>query len=545
MSNSERGFWLNTGQHSAGSAGIGRGEEKAGDHHRALESASQHATVRQELGRRLTPFSVAIAAATICISFCCLGVEPQSNSSGAGSLVAVSQSSAIKVDFSRRGPEIRPLHGGNSGPLNYGGLVDLTAFHREAAIPFTRLHDCHWPNPDVVDIHTIFPDFNKNPDDPDSYDFERTDAYLQAVRAAGSEIIFRLGESIEHTPRKYRVNPPSDPHKWASICLGIIRHYNEGWANGYRWKIRYWEIWNEPDVRPNMWTGTDDQFLTLFEIAAKRIKERFPELKVGGPAFGSVGRLSADGIEPTPFAKRFLVHCRERNVPLDFFSWHTYSADPELPPRIGQAIRRLLDEHGFQSTESHLNEWNYLPDDDWSPMFVEKQGLPRQAWFARIGGVEGAAFSACVLMNLQEAPVDVANYFTAEIQGFGLFTFDGVPKKTFHAFRAFNLLRQTPLSVLVTKPEGTGLSIRAGLSRSLDRANLLLSNFNAGPTEFALEFENLPWSSPTDFVVFAIDSLRDLEPVQSQVLIENRPLICRVPSPGICLVRLTPAHAAK
>ena len=43
-------------------------------------------------------------------------------------------------------------------------------------------------------------------------------------------------------------NPPRDPARWAAVCAGIVRHYNEGWAGGFRHDIRYWEIWNEPDL---------------------------------------------------------------------------------------------------------------------------------------------------------------------------------------------------------------------------------------------------------------------------------------------------------
>ena len=59
------------------------------------------------------------------------------------------------------------------------------------------------------------------------------------------------------------MHPPADAAKWAAICVGIIRHYNEGWANGFHHGIRYWEIWNEPENRPAMWTGTDEDYLAL------------------------------------------------------------------------------------------------------------------------------------------------------------------------------------------------------------------------------------------------------------------------------------------
>ena len=100
----------------------------------------------------------------------------------------------MQVDFARTNGVFRALHGVNKGPLGAGGLMDLTEQHRALGIPFTRLHDCHWPNPDVVDIHVLFPDFNADPEKPESYDFTLTDEYLAAIRATGAQIVFRLGE---------------------------------------------------------------------------------------------------------------------------------------------------------------------------------------------------------------------------------------------------------------------------------------------------------------------------------------------------------------
>ena len=34
---------------------------------------------------------------------------------------------------------------------------DQIARWKEAAFPLARLHDSHWPNPDVVDVHAVFP----------------------------------------------------------------------------------------------------------------------------------------------------------------------------------------------------------------------------------------------------------------------------------------------------------------------------------------------------------------------------------------------------
>ena len=42
-------------------------------------------------------------------------------------------------------------------------LLDLTEAQRRLRVPCTRLHDCHHPNPAVVDLHAIFPNPEADP----------------------------------------------------------------------------------------------------------------------------------------------------------------------------------------------------------------------------------------------------------------------------------------------------------------------------------------------------------------------------------------------
>ena len=309
------------------------------------------------------------------------------------------ENAVLRADFSVPTGAIRPLHGINKGPLAPGGIFDVIREQKELGIPFTRLHDCGWPNPYVVDHHAVFPNPDADPALPESYDFRLTDEYIAAVRQTGAEPVYRLGESIEHTTVKRYVHPPADMEKWAAVCLGIIRHYNEGWAEGFHHKIRYWEIWNEPENRPVMWSGTDDDYLRLYRIAALAIKKQFPALKVGGPALGTSGSFVKGAFVPTDFAENFLAMCRKDEVPLNFFSWHCYTADPAELTARSKAIRQLLDSNGFTETESHLNEWNFLPGNTWDP--INKSGTPaaRRRYYEEMAGAPGAAFIAASLVE--------------------------------------------------------------------------------------------------------------------------------------------------
>ena len=445
----------------------------------------------------------------------------------------------IVVDCSKAVGRIRPLHGVNNGPLDVGGTVDLSRHHKELAIPFTRLHDAHWPNPDVVDFHTVFPNPEADPSRAESYDFARTDDYVGAITATGSRIVYRLGESIEHTPKKYHVHPPRSAEKWAAACVGIVRHYNDGWANGFRHDIRYWEIWNEPDNRPAQWTGTDEQYFRLYAVTAKAIKGSFPQLKVGGPAIGNTGKMEGDKLDPPPFLKAFLEFCKREAAPLDFFSWHMYTADPRALAAQARGVRGLLDRHGFQKTESHLNECNYLPENDWTSVLLPGQGPPRERFYDRLGGAEGAAFTGAALMLLQDSPLDVANYYAGDTNPFGLFSRHGTPRKTFYALKAFKMLTETPVRVEADVPkEAAGVFAAAGMSEDRAAVTVLVSCFG-GEKPVQMRLEHLPWGAGATYEVFVVDATCDLVPVSKGGVAAKEVITLGVlKAHTVCLVKL-------
>ena len=135
----------------------------------------------------------------------------------------------IQIDFSQTVGRMKPLHGVNSGPKTKVFTYNSTPYFLEAGLPFSRLHDVEYPygSGEFVDIHCVFPDFDADETDPASYNFALTDLYIEAILAAGTKVIYRLGESIEHAPVKRHVHPPKDFAKWARIAEHIILHYTE------------------------------------------------------------------------------------------------------------------------------------------------------------------------------------------------------------------------------------------------------------------------------------------------------------------------------
>ncbi|TLS54026.1 hypothetical protein FE782_01360 [Paenibacillus antri] len=404
------------------------------------------------------------------------------------------------------GASFKAIHGVNNGPVTYGSLVDVTDYYVSMGVPLVRLHDPNWPHPREVDIHIVFPDFDKDPADPASYNFAQTDEYVRTVAATGASIVFRLGESIEHTETKYFVHPPKDYEKWADVCIGIIKHYNQGWANGFRYGIEYWEIWNEPDYSVRMWSGTHEQYYRLYEVAAAKIKRFDPSLKVGGPAAAGPTR---------EFVPEFLAYVRNAGAPLDFFSWHTYTADPNAIVRHALHVRELLDRNGFARTESHFNEWNYFVA-DFRTIWNKGNEYVRKDAFDRQKSEEGASFAALVLSLLQDLPVDRANYYDGQPTALfcGLFDYHGVPQKTYYAFEAFERLRRHEERLACSAPkEAEGLACLAGRTPAGDVA-ALISHFHSEARELTIALTGLPAagsSGPARYEVLAIDAERTFE----------------------------------
>ena len=309
----------------------------------------------------------------------------------------------VAVDPSTVVAPIKPVNGVNGGPsVRFeGNAVDW----RHARIPFGRTHDMNhsweYGGPHTIDVDAVFPDFDADETDPKNYDFLYTDLVLEKMRACGTEPFYRLGPSIEGGPKKYHTAPPKDFAKWARICEHIIRHCNEGWANGRRDGIRYWEIWFEPDLGASAWSGTKEQFLALYKTAAVHLKAQFPALKIGGPGFAEHLAWKGD----------FLPFCRREKVPLDFYSWHVYGTDVHDIGRRIREVRSWLDEQGFTATESILDEWNYVlkwKGGEWlysrqveSGQFVQK----------------GAALAAAMMAQCQGTPVDKVMYYDTRAYG--------------------------------------------------------------------------------------------------------------------------------
>ena len=454
---------------------------------------------------------------------------------------------ALQVDAGKIAGNIHSLQGVNGAPEPVmAGLPSLVRQYRDLHINQVRTHDLMGPaeidskyeftNKNLAELipdpaqragvvkagnaSIIFPDMSADPDKPESYNFGPTDKVLAAVQASGAEVYYRIGRSWGAN-----TNPPADFDKYANVVKHIAMHYNQGWDNGFHYHIRYWEFWNEPGDGGNFWTGTPEQFYSLYAKTALALKSVDPTLKVGGDGL-------ADSSHGGAYREGFLDYCAAHKVPLDFYSWHRYadqSADPYAAVRLARQIRGVLDAHGFPKAESILSEWNLSSD-----CFSEKGR-------AELESMHNAAFIGAVLCYLQDAPLDQAHFYRGDAAWAGLFDLQGQYYKPAYTFEAMGKMLDTQQRLAVEGTDTFGFAALAGRSADGRKVQVFIDNYaisasqkpaeegkslplrtgivdhdNAG---YNLAINNLPWGKGAfSLKRYRISKTRNLELVEEKSL---------------------------
>ncbi|MCD8482893.1 MAG: hypothetical protein LR015_09680 [Verrucomicrobia bacterium] len=261
---------------------------------------------------------------------------------------------------------------------------------------------------------------------------------------------------------KMNITPPRSWQAWEELCHATAVHFVERY--GLK-AVQSWlfEVWNEPNLRDSFWKATLEDYYQLYAASVRGIKRVHPELKTGGPA--SAG---------TAMALPFLDWCREQNVPVDFLSTHYYpmgeygvwpkrEGSPFAP---GQAFveefrkcRIELDAAGYANIPNLVTEWNtqhcdqrgkakWVGTNDCSRLFSAAAALHYAVGTDPY--VEALGYWT-VNDSMQEAGV-TSEPFGPRNQYYGMFTIDGLPKASFHAFKYLNRMNGPRLPLKAGQP---------------------------------------------------------------------------------------------
>jgi hypothetical protein len=145
--------------------------------------------------------------------------------------------------------------------------------------------------------------------------------------------------------------PWNDPNNhWGDFVYTVVSRYGD--------RVKYWEIWNEPDS-PGFWNGTSVDYAQLLKVGYQATKAACPDCKVlfGGLHFWanpSFYRWVLNVLNDDPTAS-------ENNYFFDVMSVHTYSRSWHaywLPTTVREGMLDFVPEHPIWLTEVGIPVWD-------------------------------------------------------------------------------------------------------------------------------------------------------------------------------------------
>jgi len=444
----------------------------------------------------------------------------------------------MSADFTVPNGKIRPeLHSSSFGPQICSCPQEYIDDIRSFGMKASRTHDWALINPGerVCDNHMIFPLEHLDPKDPKSYYFKATDALLKRTREElGHDVFFRLGTSIEHARSPVRFNTliPKDFGLVAENFAATVRHYNRGWADGFNWGIRYWEIWNEPDGCDNMWCFPEGDepwepktpedkarqalrtnlFVEFFVTSLKRLKGEFGDsIKVGGPALCFMNER---------YFRALLDGCRKSGVAPDFISWHYYGENAEDLQRAIRKGRELCTEYGFPDCELIINEYHYFAYSrySWDDLRSPKPEAIGKAWTgaASHNGIDSCAFLVSTVSLFHDT--DLGQAFFYGCRNTGSWGYMDALKRKYKVYHALKLLgrfmrrHSERYAAKGIDPEGAPVgTVLAGKSADGRKLGLLVADYRIPADEIVIDVKGVPEGARVEATL--LDNDHDPQPV--------------------------------
>jgi xylan 1,4-beta-xylosidase len=326
-------------------------------------------------------------------------------------------------------------------------LAALKRIHDEIGVQAVRAHAI------LHDDLNVYHEVDGIP----TYDFTGIDTVYDRVLGAGLRPCVEIGfmphdlaSDPQSTVFAYRAvnSPPKDWDRWADLVRSFVTHL----LDRYGEQVLGWdfEVWNEPNLEV-FWSGTEDEWLRLYDMTAQAVKDVDPRLSVGGPASAAAGWVDA-----------LLLHAQKSGAPVDFVSTHTYGSPPlDLRP----TLRRL----GYPDARLLWTEWGATP-----------------THFHPVNDGTSAATFLLTGMKSAAGRVEALSYWVASDHfeelgrppkflhgGFGLITVGGIAKSRYHALRLLSRLGDVELPVTASGDGADGL-IQAWAGRRADGSTAVL-----------------------------------------------------------------------
>jgi len=358
----------------------------------------------------------------------------------------------LNIDFNKTTGQLNTMFNEcvGAGRANEGLRADwqqqLAYVRKQCGFKYIRMHGL------LTDDMGVYKEDNKgNPE----YNYMYVDALFDFLQSIGMKPFVELGfmpsalASGNQTIFWWRgnVTPPKDYNKWADLIRHLVQHFTDRYGAD-EVKTWYFEVWNEPNLSPVFWTGTQQDYFKLYSYTAKAVKSVNPDYRVGGPATAGAA-----------WVPEMIKYCSDNHVPIDFISTHTYGVNQGFLDEYGNTgtvlskdpmsvsgdvlkSRKQIAGFSMPDLQLHYTEWSssYTPADPIHDSYHEAAYVLQK--LKQVGDAANS-MSYWVFTDIFEEP---GPRFTPFHGGFGMLTIQGINKPVFYAYQFLNRLGNIELS---------------------------------------------------------------------------------------------------
>lgn len=331
-----------------------------------------------------------------------------------------------------------------------------------------------------IRFHGIFSDemllYNETSNGEVYYNFNHIDSLIDGFLENGIKPFIEIGfmpKKLATTKNKVfmwdcYVSAPKDIDKWLDMVDAFIKHILNRYG-AYEVEKWYFEFWNEPNLETVFWEGTREEFFNFFMLTYKRIKSINSRLKVGGFGILKLGDLNT-------WIDEFKEYSKKHKCFLDFFSFHAYQLkgnDKELDSdsTFNKVLKYMKDNESIYFNNLEFENIAEIGDESYISETIKEmveigKGLNtnyNEYWITEWNSsmdcrdlVHDTCFMAAFIVktciessNLVNGIgfwtfTDLFEEFRLEQKlfhgGFGLITYNGIKKASYHAFEFLNKL---------------------------------------------------------------------------------------------------------
>jgi xylan 1,4-beta-xylosidase len=356
------------------------------------------------------------------------------------------QERIINVDFNKAAGPLNTFFNEciGAGRANEGLRADwqqqLAYVKKECGFKYIRMHGL------LTDDMAVYKEDSKgNPE----YNYMYVDVLFDFLHSIGMKPFVELGfmpAALASGPQtifwwRGNVTPPKDYEKWAALIKNLTEHFTERYGAD-EVKTWYFEVWNEPNLSPGFWTGTQQDYFKLYKYAAQAVKSVNKEYHVGGPATAGAA-----------WESELIDYCYKNNLPIDFISTHSYGVKQGYLDEYGNSgtvlakeefavsgdvlqSRKEIATSPMPNLELHYTEWSasYTPADPIHDSYHEAAYVLQK--LKQVGNAANS-MSYWVFTDIFE---EAGPRFTPFHGGFGMLNIQGINKPVFYSYQFLNRL---------------------------------------------------------------------------------------------------------